>query len=308
MALSTEEVRWFRRLGNLGNALRQKLTGGIIRPLEKALVPRPWDAPNEMRQWRTFELADAMEQGLSRELTTHFVEPIKGSEQVRYLVQRSEDQREFLLKTEKDDPLLLAKLNLESRSGARFDIYVAGGGDPPVALGPAFDVQANPRGDQWTLRSLRCEHCEFRGTRASGPRSLANVSHYREEVGAGTAWCMDVLLPKINDDGSSAVWCQVCGCAGQQEEERTELTMRRPKWNSTVKALMLDFYGRCSLASAKNIQLKVAGDSVGIEGGTSDKVKLLFGKTKSNSFVLDFRRPLGTVQAFAIALTTYDWH
>jgi len=49
------------------------------------------------------------------------------------------------------------------------------------------------------------------------------------------------------------------------------------------------------MASAKNFQLEVP-DMPG-------KNKLLFGKVGDNQFVLDYRSPLGAVQAFAAALT-----
>jgi len=184
-------------------------------------------------------------------------------------------------------------------------MFVAGGGDIPVALGPVFDLQANAARDQWTLRSLRCEHCEYRGTRASGPRDLARMSHYREEIGGGMAWCMDVTIPEVSMDGScGAVWCPVCGNR-EADQNKIDLTMRMPKWNRRAQALTLDFFGRVSLSSAKNLQLKVSGETVGKD---ARKVSLLFGKESSNMFALDVRRPLGTVQAFAIALTTKEWH
>jgi hypothetical protein len=72
-----------------------------------------------------------------------------------------------------------------------------------------------------------------------------------------------------------------------------------------LKSLTLDFFGRCSKASPKNIQLQFPGaDQTGV---SQEKVQLLFGKIDDNLFVLDYRQPLGMVQAFAAALSTKDW-
>jgi len=313
MVLSVGEIAWFQQLGTAVSSVREKVWGGgsdvaprcqgIHPTCADGSPPRFWDAPQDLREWRTFELADAMEQGLSRELTTHFVEPVRIGDEQRFLVRRSENRREYLLTTEQGDPLLLAQASVD---GGKFDLFVAGSNDPPIALGPAFDLQANATRDEWTLRSMRCEQCEYRATRASMPRELARVSHYREEIGSSKAWCMDVTIPEVRKDGSCASWCPVCCGTGAADtgNKSTDLVMRRPTWNSRAKALTLDFFGRCSQASAKNIQLKVSGEAVGKD---VSKVACLFGKTDTNTFTLDVRRPLGTVQAFAVALTTAHW-
>jgi len=297
MASHVEQLSWFRQMGEkVGFVNAASKTAKAAQNEE----PRPWDAPADLREFRTFELADAMELGLCRELTTHFVDPVREGDERRMLVRRSADRQEYVLTTEQKEPLLVARRH---GSEKRFDIYVAGEGDPPVALGPAFDMRVGS-GDQWTLRSLRCEQCEQRATRASGPRDLLHVKHYREEVGSCQAWCMDVTVPTVLEDSRCAVWCPVCGDRAV-DKLKTELTVRRPQWNEKRKLLSLDFFGRAKLASAKNIQLKLSGETVGTD---ASKVSLLFGKIESNTFVLDVKRPLGAVQAFAVALSTADWH
>ena len=80
-----------------------------------------------------------MEQGICKELTTHFVDPVCQEDEQCLIVKRSEDRRVYVLEVKTGAPLLLARAISDS---SKFDIFVAGGGDPPVALGPAFDVQA----------------------------------------------------------------------------------------------------------------------------------------------------------------------
>jgi len=200
-----------------------------------------------------------------------------------------------------------------------------------VALGPAFCLKAKKRSlNDWTLHSTRCEQCATRGRRNYGQRELARMRHYSEEVGVGKALCMDLCVPApfYSEQGGSAIWCPVCSgpapapqrsnsvcsglsldrrssvCSGfsQDDASSATLTSRRPRWNTKLGTLTLDFRGRVRVASSKNFQLEVPGGD-----RDSNNVKLLFGKVVDNQFVLDFKRPLGVVQAFAAALTTVHW-
>merc|ERR1712124_9502 len=68
-------------------------------------------------------------------------------------------------------------------------------------------------------------------------------------------------------------------------------------------AVALDFQDRATCTSAKNFQLQLPREKPCKEGD----VELLFGKTAANTFVLDYKHPLGMAQAFGIALSTRDW-
>lgn len=69
----------------------------------------------------------------------------------------------------------------------------------------------------------------------------------------------------------------------------------------------MDFYGRATKASPQNFQLKRAPDQADLQEVVSGDPVLLFGKIDEKTFVLDYKNPLGMVQAFAIALTTKVW-
>jgi len=254
--------------------------------------------PEEPRQWRCFEFAELMEQGEGPGLTSAHAEPPrdKYSDQ-RLLVQRSQNKTEFQLTTEKGLVLLVAR---SCNDGARFDLLVPTreNNNSKSLGGPAFVLEAKGSGlDSWSLYSTRCQQCEVRGTRKCGSRHLARISHYSEAVGEGQAFCMDVHIPELLEDGQPAVFCHVCNEAA--EWGTLELTSRRPKWNARQKSLTLDFRGRCACPSAKNFQLE-AVDNPG-------KAKLLFGKAGPKTFVLDYAHPLSAVQAFAAGLTAMHW-
>jgi len=289
----TEEQGWFSAAASAVKKATQDPTS--------VFPEATGNVPDEPRQWCNFEYADFMEQGLGTGLSTRFIEACPPSDDVkeqRLLVHRSQNRLSYTLAKENGKPLLIAKAKNE---GTRFDIYIARDGVTPLNLGPSFVLQSNTALNQWKLHSVRCELCESRGKRTCGKRELARMSHYIETVGEGQAFCLDLELPQEGKDGDPAVLCDVCG--DPKAKLATKLTTRRPKWNPKHKSLTLDFRGRCSMASAKNFQL----ESSGAPPTASPPARFLFGKTGMHSFVLDFRHPLGNVQAFAAALTASHW-
>jgi len=303
MGRTKEEPPWQEQLGCV--ILKTGGREACVHPDAKVAL-QVGDVPLDSRQWCAFEFAEHMEQGNAPGLISSFVEPVLGPDgrEDRLLVQRSENMREYLLKTERNDPLLLA---VQSSDTLRFDIYIARPGRPRDALGPAFLLQSNgPSRKSWTLESSRCECCEARGRRSCGVRQLGRMNHYVESVGNGQALCMDVDVPAplSVEEGGSAVWCSVCNGQqghdqGDDESSIASLSTRRPKWNPTHKTLTLNFDGRVTVASSKNFQLE--------DSEMPGERRLLFGKTSTHGFVLDYKRPFGMIQAFATALTASHW-
>jgi len=284
---SAKESTWFRGLSTA--AAKGKDAHGCVHPEKSGNVPE------EPRQWCGFEFAELLEEGLGPGPTLSFTKPPRDpTEQQRLVVRRSQNREEYQLTTDTGRHLLVARCNTDGR---QYDIYVAHDSQPPRPLGPAFRLTSDASRNLWSLHSIRCERCESRGRRQCGSREVACMTHYFEAVGEGQACCMDLRLPELNEEGDSEVVCPVCG--DSPTGRVLELSTRRPKWNAKHKSLALDFAGRCSMASAKNFQLE-APDKLG-------KVKLLFGKVADNQFVLDYRYPLGAVQAFAAALSASHW-
>jgi tubby and related proteins len=65
-----------------------------------------------------------------------------------------------------------------------------------------------------------------------------------------------------------------------------------------VQAFVLNFNGRVDKASVKNFQL--------IDDKDENKIYLQFGRVGDQLFNLDFQWPFSPLQAFAIALTSFD--
>jgi len=78
------------------------------------------------------------------------------------------------------------------------------------------------------------------------------------------------------------------------------LVNKSPHWNEALRCWCLDFRGRVKLASVKNFQLVKEGDE-------DSKVNMQFGKFSKDLFILDFNpMTMSAIQAFAVALTTFD--
>lgn len=80
-----------------------------------------------------------------------------------------------------------------------------------------------------------------------------------------------------------------------------ELTNRPPRWNTTLKAYVLNFRGRVDKPSVKNFILEDR------RLGDNAREVLLFGRVGSDVFNLDVAYPLSPLQAFQIAVTSFDY-
>eukprot|EP00762_Andalucia_godoyi_P008713 ANDGO_00449.mRNA.1 Tubby protein homolog 1 len=81
-------------------------------------------------------------------------------------------------------------------------------------------------------------------------------------------------------------------------EDLACLRNKEPVWNDHLKAYVLNFGGRVTMASVKNFQL--------IDADRPSDVIMQFGKVDENTFTLDFANPLSALQAFLIALSSFD--
>ncbi|KAH3756488.1 TULP3 protein [Pelomyxa schiedti] len=75
---------------------------------------------------------------------------------------------------------------------------------------------------------------------------------------------------------------------------------KAPIWNQATQAYVLNFHRRVKVASVKNFQVVSADPSY------NDIILMQFGRVSSNMFILDYQYPLTLMQAFGIALTSFD--
>uniref|UniRef100_A0A3Q2X9H8 TUB like protein 1b n=1 Tax=Hippocampus comes TaxID=109280 RepID=A0A3Q2X9H8_HIPCM len=80
-------------------------------------------------------------------------------------------------------------------------------------------------------------------------------------------------------------------------ENLIELHNKTPVWNEETASHVLNFNGRVTQASIKNFQIVHSKD---------DYIVMQFGRIADDIFTLDYKYPMCAVQAFAIALSSFD--
>ncbi|XP_012312140.2 tubby protein homolog isoform X1 [Aotus nancymaae] len=81
-------------------------------------------------------------------------------------------------------------------------------------------------------------------------------------------------------------------------ESIIELQNKTPVWNDDTQSYVLNFHGRVTQASVKNFQI--------IHGNDPDYIVMQFGRVAEDVFTMDYNYPLCALQAFAIALSSFD--
>ncbi|KAJ1905688.1 hypothetical protein LPJ81_001783 [Coemansia sp. IMI 209127] len=122
-----------------------------------------------------------------------------------------------------------------------------------------------------------------------GPRKMAVVIRAVDSSGKAADDCSAVPL---------AAKYHACVSSGHDTDAAgsiVALENKAPRWNARAMAYMLDFGGRVTMASSKNLQL--------ISMDCDRYVVVQFGKTDRDVFTLDFRFPVSPVMAFGIAVS-----
>ncbi|XP_057194465.1 tubby-related protein 1-like [Triplophysa rosa] len=87
-------------------------------------------------------------------------------------------------------------------------------------------------------------------------------------------------------------------------ENLIELRNKTPVWNEETASHVLNFNGRVTQASIKNFQIVHNKDRKIVT--MHNCIVMQFGRVADDAFTLDYRYPLCAVQAFAIALSSFD--
>ncbi|XP_045504916.1 protein king tubby isoform X2 [Colias croceus] len=84
----------------------------------------------------------------------------------------------------------------------------------------------------------------------------------------------------------------------QNFDDIVVLHNKTPVWNDETQSYVLNFHGRVTQASVKNFQI--------VHDSEPDYVVMQFGRISEDVFTMDFRYPLCALQAFGIALSSFD--
>lgn len=112
---------------------------------------------------------------------------------------------------------------------------------------------------------------------------------------------IQLLADQNHTDTTSNEWTDIRSrfyVRQQNMDNVVELHNKTPVWNDDTQSYVLNFHGRVTQASVKNFQL--------IHDSDPEYIVMQFGRTSEDVFTMDFRYPLCALQAFAIALSSFD--
>ncbi|XP_068015984.1 tubby-related protein 1 isoform X2 [Melanerpes formicivorus] len=100
------------------------------------------------------------------------------------------------------------------------------------------------------------------------------------------------IRPRNDNDGLLMRW------QNRNMDNIIELHNKAPVWNDETQSYVLNFHGRVTHASVKNFQI--------VHDSDPDYIVMQFGRVADDAFTMDYNYPLCAVQAFAIALSSFD--
>lgn len=159
-------------------------------------------------------------------------------------------------------------------------------------LGTAFTVYDN--GKAWRKH----DHAHTR-------HELAAVVYDTNVLGFKGPRKMTVILPGMTPDRQRVTIAPQDDSETLLERLKSQtlddivvLHNKTPVWNDETQSYVLNFHGRVTQASVKNFQI--------VHDSEPDYVVMQFGRISEDVFTMDFRYPLCALQAFGIALSSFD--
>lgn len=112
---------------------------------------------------------------------------------------------------------------------------------------------------------------------------------------------MTVLLPPMDQHGQRKDFdfdSLVERYKSKSTETVLELHNKTPVWNNDSQSFLLNFHGRVTQSSVKNFQM--------VHNSNEDHIIMQFGRVSDDVFTLDYRYPMCALQAFGVALSSFD--
>ncbi|XP_053576587.1 tubby protein homolog isoform X2 [Bombina bombina] len=153
-------------------------------------------------------------------------------------------------------------------------------------MGTKFTVYDNGLNPVKTSSSLEASNLR---------QELAAICYETNVLGFKGPRKMSVIIPGMNMDHERV---SIKPRNNKNTESVIELHNKTPVWNDDTQSYVLNFHGRVTQASVKNFQIIHANDP--------DYIVMQFGRVAEDVFTMDYNYPMCALQAFAIALSSFD--
>ncbi|XP_072910073.1 tubby protein homolog isoform X2 [Hemitrygon akajei] len=166
-------------------------------------------------------------------------------------------------------------------------------------------LRSNLMGTKFTVFDNGLNPDRGRADRSNVRQELSAITYETNVLGFRGPRRMTVIIPAMDEkqeripfrprndkDGLLARW------QNNNTENVIELHNKTPVWNDETQSYVLNFHGRVTHASVKNFQIVHENDS--------DYIVMQFGRVADDAFTMDYNYPMCAVQAFAIALSSFD--
>lgn len=121
---------------------------------------------------------------------------------------------------------------------------------------------------------------------------------------------LEYIIPNIDEEGTpikfqpaNQTGSLAQKCTLEDTSSMIFLKTQTPYWNEEKQKHMMSFSERVKEASVKNFQLKY---KTAEEANADDDILLEFGRSGKESFALTVKYPLSIMNAFSLALSTFD--
>uniref|UniRef100_A0A3B4B4F6 Tubby-like protein n=1 Tax=Periophthalmus magnuspinnatus TaxID=409849 RepID=A0A3B4B4F6_9GOBI len=129
-------------------------------------------------------------------------------------------------------------------------------------------------------------------------QELAAICYETNVLGFKGPRKMSVIIPGMNMDHERDHESLLARWQNKNTESVIELHNKTPVWNDDTQSYVLNFHGRVTQASVKNFQI--------IHDNDPDYIVMQFGRVAEDVFTMDYNYPMCALQAFAIALSSFD--
>ncbi|GCC38538.1 hypothetical protein chiPu_0017053 [Chiloscyllium punctatum] len=136
-------------------------------------------------------------------------------------------------------------------------------------------------------------------------QELAAITYETNVLGFKGPRKMTVIIPAMDEDQERIPFqprndkdSLLSRYQRKNMENLIELHNKAPVWNNDTQSYVLNFHGRVTHASVKNFQI--------VHENAVDYIVMQFGRVADDAFTMDYSYPMCALQAFAIALSSFD--